>query len=357
MFNKCLCEYKGDSKGRGNIMAKIIDTIRSELIGNVLSFEELEEAMSNFRYTLVENEDHDLEDEEDNLDMDIIKFTNYSGQIWVKGIIDNEENILISEIVPVNRIENESTRVEPFRNYQDLEKVFNYLKKNGYLNHWITACLMVSLGRRVGDTVALKWSDIFKSNGKYRVRLTQLKEEKTGKKLAPRFNALAKKYIEEYISIVNIKPMEHYKERIVNTTPAAFRKILKKAIDASGLDYPLSTHSLRKFWANTIYMLHPQDADNLMIIQTMLGHSDINTTKLYIHYIDHKMDKYNEDYAEYIINKMNGIDTDISNSPNVTVHADKYRIFLSMVYDMGKNGEDKFESINKIINMTEELMV
>lgn len=337
-------------------MAKIIDSIREELIGNVLSFEELEESMSNFRYNLVENEDSDLDDDE-SVDGNIIKFTNYSGQIWVKGEMDEQGSILILEIVPVNRIENESTRVEPFQNYEDLEKVLNYLKENDYINHWITACLMAALGRRVGDTVALKWSDVYKTNGKYRVRLTQLKEEKTGKKLAPRLNALAKKWIEEYIDITGIKPMEHYKERIVNTTSAAFRKILKKAIDASGLDYPLSTHSFRKFWANTIYMIHPQDTDNLMIIQTMLGHSDINTTKLYIHYIDRKMDKYNEDYANYIINKMDGVNMDISNSPNVTIQADKYRLFLSMIYDMGTNGEDKFESINKIIGMTEQLMV
>lgn len=334
-------------------MAKIIDKIREELVEKVVSFDELEEIMSNFRYHLVENED----DEDDENSYNIIKFTNYSGQIWVKGIMDDDGNILISKLTPVNRIENESTRVEPFRSYGDLEKVLNYFKDNGYITHWITACMMVSLGRRVGDTVALKWSDVFKKNGKYRVRLTQLKEEKTGKKLAPRLNALARLYIDEYIELTGIKPMQHYDERIVNTKPAAFRKILKKAIETSELDYPLSTHSFRKWWANTIYLLHPQDADNLMIIQTMLGHSDINTTKLYIHYIDRKQDKYNDDYAQYMINNMNGIDTDISNSPNVVIQFDMFRELCSKLYDMATNGEDKFESINKIIGMVEQMMV
>lgn len=340
-------------------MSKIIEKIREELLEEVMSFDELEEAMSNFRYHLVEDEnDEDSEyDEEGYFDCDVIRFTNYSGQIWVKGMTDDEENILITEVIPVNRIGNESTRVEPFRSYEDLEKVLNYFKSNKYYNHWIIACMMASLGRRVGDTVALKWSDILKKEGKYRIRLTQLKEEKTGKKLAPRLNALARLYMDEYISLTGIDPMQHYNEKIVNITSAAFRKMLKKAIEISELDYPLSTHSLRKWWANTIYVLHPQDADNLMIIQTMLGHSDINTTKLYIHYIDRKQDKYNEDYAEYMIKKMNGIDTDISNSPTISLPSDKFREILSMCWDMAKNEEDKFDGINKLIGMAEQCMI
>lgn len=332
-------------------MAKIIDKIRDELLENVLSFDELEETMSNYRYYLVEEESEDEE-----YDQNIIKFTNYSGQIWIEGDIDENRNILIAKVTPITRLENESTRVEPFRTYEDLEKVLNYFKDNGYMNHWITACLMASLGRRVGDTIALKWSDIFKKNGKYRVRLTQLKEEKTGKKLAPRLNALAKLYIDEYIKAIGIKPMEHYDERIVNNTSAAFRKMLKKAVDVSGLDYPLSTHSFRKWWANTIYMLHPQDTDNLMIIQTMLGHSDINTTKLYINYIDRKQDKYNEDYAQYMMNKINGVDTYVSNSPVVSLLWEDLREILSASFDMGANGQDKFEAINELIGKTEQLM-
>lgn len=334
-------------------MAKIIDTIREELVRKILSFDELEEVMSNFRYYLVEKDDEESETKEEN----IIKYTNYSGQLWVRYENTNDLCIKINSISPVNRLENESTRVEPFRNYNDLQKVLSYLKDNGYYNHWIIACLMASLGRRVGDTVALKWSDLFKANGKYRVRLTQLKEEKTGKKLAPRLNALARYYIDEYISITGIKPMKHYNEKIVDNTSAAFRKMLKKAIDVSGLDYPLSTHSLRKFWANTIYMLHPQETDNLMIIQTMLGHSDINTTKIYIHLIDRKQDKYNEDYSQYMLNKINGINTDISNSPVVSIKADFYREILAKAYDMAVSGKDKFEVINGLLKETEGNMV
>ncbi len=69
-----------------------------------------------------------------------------------------------------------------------------------------------------------------------------------------------------------------------------------------GLTYPISTHSFRKYYANTIYKLHPSRYfDNLMIVQTMMGHSDLETTKIYINEIDRKQDVYNNDYAEYML--------------------------------------------------------
>ena len=328
-------------------MARTIDKIKERTLEQILSLTELENIMSEFRYHPVEKDD----------DTDTIKFTNYSSQIWIDGEKDNDGNILISNVRSVNRLDPEPTRVEPFRTYEDLGKVMDYFKDNGYYNHWITGWLMTSLGRRVGDTIALKWSDIFRKDGKYRERLTQLKEEKTGKKLAPRLNALARLKIDEYIEMVGVNPMKHYDEPIVDTSSAAFRKMTKKAIDVTGIEGNLSTHSYRKWYANTIYRLHPQDADNLMIVQTLLGHSSPEITKVYIGDIDKKQDKYNEDYSVYMIAKGNGINTEISNSPTISVQSDNFRDLLSKLYDMGRDGEDKFEAINKIIGMAESLMV
>lgn len=328
-------------------MSRTIDKIKEKILEQVLSQDELENIMIEYHYHPVEKDN----------DTDTIKFTNYSSQIWINGEKDNDGNILISNVRSVNRLDPEPTRVEPFRTYEDLEKVMNYFKDNGYYNHWITGWLMTSLGRRVGDTIALKWSDVFRKDGKYRERLTQLKEEKTGKKLAPRLNALARLRIDEYIEMVGIKPMQHYDEQIVDTSSAAFRKMVKKAIDSVGLEYSLSTHSFRKYWANTIYRLHPQDADNLMIVQTMLGHSDVMTTKIYINEIDKKQDKYNEDYSAYMISRGNGVDIDISNSPIVPLKAEDFRELLSKCWDMAQNGEDKFKAINELIGMSEQMMV
>ena len=106
-------------------MAKTIDVIKEKILEQVLSLSELENIMLEYHYHPVERDD----------DTDIIKFTNYSSQIWVDGEKDNDGNILISNVRNVNRLDPEPTRVEPFRTYEDLEKVMNYFKDNGYYNH------------------------------------------------------------------------------------------------------------------------------------------------------------------------------------------------------------------------------
>lgn len=336
-------------------MARKIDKMKSDIVGEVLSQTELENYMSGYDFVLVES-DEDIEESNN-----IIKFTNYKSQIWIEGEADEENNILVTNLKSISKIDSEPTRVEPFRTYEDLEKVLNYFKEKKMYHHWFTSCLMVSLGRRVGDTVSLKWSDLFLSNGEYRERLTTLREEKTGKIVGVKLNALAKSYIDEYCKIVGINPMEHYREKIFSNSNAAFRKMLKQAVEASGLNYPISTHSFRKYYANTIYKLHPRDTDNLMIIQTMMGHSDIKTTKIYINEIDKKSDIFTEDFADYMLKKKNGGEVEISNSPILSITWEDFREILSKCWDMATNGEDKFDDkfdgINKLIGIAEQRMI
>lgn len=331
-------------------MARKIDKIKNDIVGEVLSYTELENYMKKYDFVIVESDD--LE-EANNL----LKFTNYKSQIWVECETDEDNNILILNLKSISKINSESTRVEPFRTYEDLEKILNYFLDNKMYHHWFTSCLMVSLGRRVGDTVALKWSDLFLSNGEYRERLTTLKEEKTGKVVGVKLNALAKFYIKEYCELVEVNPIKHYKERIFSNSDAAFRKMLKQAVKMSDLTYPISTHSFRKYYANTIYKLHPRDTDNLMIVQTMMGHSDLETTKIYINEIDRKQDVYNNDYADYMLKKKDGVDVEISNSPILSVRWEDFRGILSKCYDMAQNSEDKFDVINKLIDLAEKCMV
>lgn len=328
-------------------MARKTDKIKEKILNEILSVVELENILEEFEFVPIETED----------DSETLKFTNYKSQIWIDGETDTEGNILVSNVSVVNRVESEPTRVEAFRSYEDLEKVLNWFWDNSHYSHWITAWLMTALGRRVGDTCGLKWSDIYKRDGNYRDRLTQLKEEKTGKKVAPILNALAKMKIEEFIYVTEAAPTDNYTEKIVDTKPSAFRKMLKKAVEEVGLSYSISTHSFRKYYANTIYKLHPQDADNLMIVQSILGHSDIETTKIYIGEIDRKIDKYNTDYANYMLGKSNGEDMEISNSPMMVIKAEDFREILSKCWEMSRTEISKFDGINELIGVAENLIV
>ncbi len=331
-------------------MARKIDKMKSDILGEVLSLTELENYMHEFDFVPIElDESNDTEN--------LIKFTNYRSQIWVEGETDEENNILVINLKSISKIDSEPTRVDPFRTYEDLQKILNYFYDNKMYHHWLTACLMVSLGRRVGDIISLKWSDLFLLNGEYRERLTTLKEEKTGKIVGVKLNALAKFYIEEYCKITDINPMEHYKERIFSNSDAAFRKMLKQAVGIFGLTYPISTHSFRKYYANTIYKLHPRDTDNLMIVQTMMGHSDPETTKIYINEIDRKSDQFGDDYADYMLKKKNGEEVEISNSPILSITWEDIRNLFSKCWDMATSGEEKFDGINKLIGMAERRMI
>lgn len=342
-------------------ITKKIEGLKEEMIGEVFSPIELDNIMGGLDFYLIETEDDNNDDKEEKKkekDIDIIKYTNHKTQIWIEGNIDDDNNILVSDIKRVNNINlNESTETNPFRSYDDFFKVINWFKDKEQHHHWLCAWLCFSLGRRVGDIVSLKWSDFYLTNGNYREKMSKLREEKTGKIVGVRITPLVKMHLEKYCEIIGVNPMEHYNEKIFNNGSAAFRKMLKRAVDDNGFTYAISTHSFRRFYGNTLYLLHPNDANNIDTIQAMFGQSDPKITRRYIGAVDEKIDTYANDLSQHTINKLNGVRTDISNSPVVSFKSEDFREILSQCWEMAKNGEDKFEGLNEIISVAEGKMV
>lgn len=328
-------------------MAKTIDKLKEKLINDVLSMSELENIMGKYDYIPVEVDSDDMIE-------NVIKFTNFKSQIWIYGEMDNDNCILINKVSSVNRIHNDQTRVQPFKSYEDLNNVLNWFYERKKYEGWLIGWLMTSLGRRVGDIVSMKWKDLYKYNGKYRERLTTLKEEKTGKIVGVRLNRLAQSCIEEYCKVMNIDPMLHYDEKIFTIGDSWFRKQVKQAANESGIQYEVSTHSFRKFHASTIYKMHPQDVDRLTIVQSILGHSDPEKTKLYIGEIDEKIDQYNEDFADYMLKKRDGFDVEMDNSPVISMKVEDLREVLNIAWIKFRESEDKFDSISEILCIIEK---
>ncbi len=77
-----------------------------------------------------------------------------------------------------------------------------------------------------------------------------------------------------------------------NLTRKGFFKILKKMLLEKGLNTNISPHTLRHSFA-THLLEHGAD---LRVIQEMLGHSDISTTRIYTHITNKKV---REDYNNY----------------------------------------------------------
>ena len=340
-------------------MAKVIDKVKEQLEGEIFSLTELENIMGIYGYVPLEAE-NDSED--------VIKFTNYASEMWIKPETHDGDCVIVDKVTLSTKLESKPTKVRVFQSYEDLIAVIDYFKAHEQYDLWLIAWLCTSLGRRVGDVISLKWSDIFKPNGTYRYRLETLKEEKTGKIVGALINALAQKIIDEYCYVKGVNPVAVYTERIFidsgkdsekaqKNKYEQFRKALKEAVGAAGIIYPVGTHSFRKWYANTLYKLHPQDANNLKTVQQMLGHSSEEMTAIYIEEIDRRIDRYNTDYAEFMLNKMDGKETEISNSPIVSLKAEDFRDILSQLWDKAQSGMDKFDGINEIMGVAEKYMV
>ena len=322
---------------------------------------ELKKMMSGNRYTINEIESIMMENGYVQFDCDLPEgvvevFTDSKKLVYIKGTVDEEENeILVTSVTANGRINTDGTKVDPFHSYEDLEAVLNYFKEKGQWSHWLSCKLMVGLGRRSGDTLNLKWCDIYKDKEctKYFERCMKLKEEKTGKIIAPHITEYVQLAIEEYIQNTGVNPSERYTEKIFSVGTPAVRAAVKKAVEAVGIDYPVSLHSFRKTYGNWTYKIHKNEGICLEIIRGMFGHSDTGITRLYIDQTNEDAKRYADDLSEYLLKKGDGIDFEINNSPNVTVKSDTLRDILSLVFDAGRNGDDKFDTINAMITRIE----
>ena len=281
-------------------------------------------------------------------------FTDSKKLVYVKGIIDDED-IIVTDVTTNCRINTDGTKVDPFHSYEDLDAVFKYFESKGQWNHWLACRLMVGLGRRSGDTLNLKWCDIFRDREctKYFDRCMKLKEEKTGKIIAPHITEYVQLSIEEYIKNTGVKPSVVYTHKIFSVGTPAVRAAVKKAIDTVGIDYPVSLHSFRKTYGNWTYKIHRNEGICLEIIRGMFGHSDTAITRLYIDQTNEDAKRYADDLSEYLLKKEDGSAIEINNSPNVTIKAESFRDILSIVFDAGAEGKDKFETINAMIGRIE----
>ena len=98
-----------------------------------------------------------------------------------------------------------------------------------------------------------------------------------------RRNELIKKIQTDYLFLNN------HGKRI---TRQGFFKVLKKLLEEKGLNTNISPHTLRHSFATHLL----SGGADLRSIQTLLGHSDISTTKIYTHISN---DKIKDEYHEY----------------------------------------------------------
>ena len=354
---------------------KLVDKMKYKLTEDIYTQEEIDKILEQEKYYPVEQD----EEEEDG----ILKYSNGKSQLWVRYTRDGND-YLVSNVTMKTK-KSGSTKTRAFRDIDEIKKMLNFFKTYQMYDEVLIFVFGVFFARRIGDTLSLKWSDFYFENGRKKSNLNTLIEDKTGKTIPLSITEVAWLYIDWYCDVTNTIPMEHFHDDIFMTDlkytisklpegesklkaygdalekqESAFRYKFKKAANFNGIE-GVSTHSLRKTFGYIVYQLNRYDPDCLFVLQSIYGHANIETTKIYIDIMDEKGAKYFGDAAKYIYDIDHGITPCIDNTPVVALKTNDLRNILMAAYSMGsegQNGEDNgMEIMNQLLSMVEEKRV
>ena len=73
------------------------------------------------------------------------------------------------------------TECDPFWELSDIRNVVNWFIEHNEWDGYLITMLGLLLGRRISDTISLKWSDFYEENGRKKKMINSVKEQKTGK--------------------------------------------------------------------------------------------------------------------------------------------------------------------------------
>ena len=130
-----------------------------------------------------------------------------------------------------------------------------------------------------------------------------------------------------------------------------YRKKLKKAVAECDIQYPVSSHTLRKSFGYWIHKTHPFDPDCLLSLQKLFNHSDVQTTITYIGLREEKNRQLINDHGEFISNVLAGKgDEIVKNMPVISLKSDGFGKIIRMLTD----DVDKYQAA---INMANEMRI
>lgn len=268
--------------------------------------------------------------------------------------------------VKCNKKKGKKSEVYPFE-IEDAKKVVEYFKDNEMWLHFLIFVLSCNMARRINDTLSLHWFHLFNpESGNIRSDLLEISEDKTDKLANPKINSACRSAIALYIEKTKCNPSDEnyqhpvflqlsgtYKGNVI--TDDGYRKALKKAAKAVGIEYNVGTHSTRKTFGMLNRMLHPGDYDSMEILQTIYNHSDTKTTKHYIGLTKQKVDKYYDDMGSFFDNYIVGEKEyqSISKTPIVSIDTNDLRDIIKMAYEAGRNNADNPDAMCHVEAITD----
>ena len=106
------------------------------------------------------------------------------------------------------------TEVYPFWEMGDIKKVIEWFENNNEWDGYLISMLELLLGRRIGDTINMKWSDLYYENGNKKDEIDTIEEQKTGKITILPISNMVFEAIDNYCNHTGINPMGHFDEFI-----------------------------------------------------------------------------------------------------------------------------------------------
>lgn len=260
-----------------------------------------------------------------------------------------------------NKKKGAKSEVQPFE-VNDIKKMTKYFEDNKMWTQYLLFTVGCNMARRVGDTLTLTWEHFYNpATGNFRTDILEITEDKTDKLANPRINKAVRDAILKYIAETGCDPSENgYKNHVFTQltgthkgnviTSDGYRKALKKAAVAVGIEYNVGTHSPRKTFGMVSRMLHPNDYDSMELLQTIYNHSDTKTTKHYIGLTKQKIDQYYDDMGEFFGEYVTGDKqyNKVMNKPTITIEWADLRDVLGML-----TGD--VEQLNAAIDLLEQL--
>lgn len=250
---------------------------------------------------------------------------------------------------------------------EDLKAILSYFEENQKWIHYLLFVLSGNMARRVGDMLSLKWKDIYNPcTGKIRENILSIKEKKTGKFANPKINSICREAITLYINKTGCDPSENnYNNPVflqLNGTHSGkvitddgYRKALKKAGEAVGIEYNIGTHSLRKAFGMLAIMAHPGDPYVMQTLQEILNHSNEKTTRNYTGLTQQIVDKFYDDTGElwsrYVIGEEEF--KSISDTPIISLDANDLRDVIKIAYEAGMRNSKTVDAMTHINAITE----
>lgn len=124
----------------------------------------------------------------------------------------------------------EKTEVYPFWKMEDIRNVVEWFENNQEWDGYLITMLELLLGRRIGDTVMMKWSDLYYENGNRKREINTIEEQKTGKVTNLPISNTVFEALDKYLKNVNVDIKKHYNEYIFEYIPKT-NWIKRKGLD------------------------------------------------------------------------------------------------------------------------------